>query len=188
MVYWIPAVCFKPGTILLPTDELVCCLIWQLQGFMKKLHLASENRQHYTNLFWKANIRLDFFFLISLEWQTVWEKLHLLSYTLQYTLLIHFSRKIYCTYEGLNSSRSGLWHLSTLQIATVRFQSGERLMTAQNRGAEGPRLVANVCEKTGEQGVVRSEKKRPITEVGESCRQLFLHREVISKHEKTYCY
>ena len=34
-------------------------------------------------------------------------------------------------------------------------------MTAQKGGAERPRLVADVCEKTGEQGVVRSEKKNP---------------------------
>lgn len=61
-------------------------------------------------------------------------------------------------------------------------------MTAQHGDAERLRLMTGAWEKTDEQGVVRSEKTKPIIEIAESCWQLFLHTEAISKHEKTYSY
>lgn len=41
-------------------------------------------------------------------------------------------------------------------------------MTAQCGDAERLRLMTDAREKTGEQGVVRSEKTKPLTEIGES--------------------
>lgn len=42
-------------------------------------------------------------------------------------------------------------------------------MTSQHGDAERLRLMTDTCEKTDEQGVVRSEKTKPITEIAESC-------------------
>lgn len=56
-------------------------------------------------------------------------------------------------------------------------------MTAQRGDAESLRLMTSACEKTN--GQVWEDKT--ITEISESCWQLFLHPEPIPKHEKPYC-